>query len=182
MSPTYGGAQDDDTEHKVNGRWHELCCHTSAMLHPGIRRKPMSYPSSRRIRQVKLGSIVGEISDQDTQVYRAGECTCAKATYRGRGDFGQVNRTNDDCLTNADAGEETTKVDRGHAPVVAHEDGYADKPENTKLAGGPQPTKVVAGKEGTTVVSQYSFPSMGRTGLVQDLQKSTRDTPELNHR
>jgi hypothetical protein len=112
-----------------------------------------------------LTAVVGEVGEDDAEVDEAGEEASAEATDAGRRDLGNVDGSDDGCLSYAEPGDEPAGVDSPKTAVGPQEDGDADNPQDAELAGGPDAADSIADKE-RTVTSRLSplVPGGGEGG------------------
>lgn len=87
----------------------------------------------------------------DSQVYSASEHTRAETTDWGRGNFRQIDGSDDTGLSNADTSNKPTCVDGVHVAVVSHEDGNTQDPETAQLASSPNTPDTITDEKGTTL-------------------------------
>ena len=98
---------------------------------------------------VEVGAIVGEVGEDDADVDGTREEAGADTADGGGRDLGDVDGTDDGGLTDAQTGDEATRVDGAEVAVHAadHEDDDADGPEGAEEAGGPDTTDAITDDE-----------------------------------
>lgn len=73
----------------------------------------------------------------------------ANGTYNLR----EIDRRDDDGLTNSKASDESTSVNCAETATVAHEDSNTNNPNEAKLASSPNTTNSITDQESTVLVS-----------------------------
>ena len=113
-----------------------------------------AHPSvMRSIAYVDLGSVVGEVGEDNTEIDEAGEDTSAETSNRRGSDLSDVDGANDWSLSDAESSNEATSVDGSQAAPVTHEDGDTQDPYQAQLSRSPNTADPIANDESAVIYS-----------------------------
>ena len=112
----------------------------------------VSYPSVVRVvTDVDLGSVVGEVGEDNTEIDEAGEDTSAETSDRRGSDLSDVDGADDGSLSNAESSNEATSVDGSQAAPVTHEDSDTQDPYQAQLSRSPNTADPIANDESAVI-------------------------------
>lgn len=104
--------------------------------------------SRRCITQVDLTAVIRKVCQDDAQVHKTGEDACTQPPDIGRGNFRNVARTNNRCLSNAKSDDKPTSIYGAKIAFGSHEDDNAQHPQQTELPCSPDASDPVTDEEG----------------------------------